>query len=404
MRAFIRFGRIATLIGATIVATIPCALGLGFKNPDQDARATGQGEAFVAQADSPGAIYYNPGGLTQLKGTQVSSGGLISFRDIRFSGAGGTAKLDDPAYLAHLYAVSDFGLEKWRFGLGVNIPFGNDVNWGTTGPFQFAITKASLLVLNMQPTVAYQFNDHLSIGVGLNVYYGDTKQEFNYSPFVPGSVFHFDGQGSAVGATVGLLWTINDQNSIGAVYRSPFRINFDGTATASGVTGPSPANATIEFPQSVAVGYALRPTRKWKLEVDVEWTNWETLNNVTLNSPNPVIALDPRAVIPFNWKDSFYYEFGTQYQLNDNWTLRAGYIFSENTVPDSTFSPVLPDSNRHVFTIGAGYSNTRLNVDVVYLYSLSEDRTVTGSPGPGLSDGTWKSDAHSIMLTSTLKF
>lgn len=404
MKAFIRFARIATLIGATIVVTIPCAFGLGFKNPDQDARATGQGEAFVAQADSPGAIYYNPGGLTQLKGTQISSGGFVTFRDIRFSGAGGTAELDDPAYLMHLYAVSDFGLEKWRFGLGVNIPYGNEVDWGPTSPFQFAVTKSSLVVLNIQPTVAFQFNEHLSIGVGLNVYYGDTRIRFNYSPFIPNSEFAFNGDGTTVGGTIGLLWTINEQNSVGVVYRSPFNINLEGTAAANpGITGPSPANARIEFPQSVAIGYAFRPKKQWKLEVDVEWTNWETLNTVTLNSPNPTIAFDPRATIPFHWKDSFFYEVGTQYDLNENWSLRAGYIYSENTVPDSTFTAQLPDSNRHIFSLGAGFTSQRIGVDVVYQYSLSEDRTVTGSPG-AVFDGNWKSDSHLLMITSTLKF
>jgi long-chain fatty acid transport protein len=404
MNKIIRIAKIAAVIGAAGLGAAQCVFGLGFKNPDQDARATGQGEAFVAQADDAGAIYYNPGGLTQLKGSHVTAGGLVTFRNIRFAGPFYGDNLNDPAYLAHLYFASDFGLEKWRFGLGVNTPYGNDVDWGTSSPFALAISKASLMVLNIQPTVAYQLNEHVSLGVGLNVYYGNTKTRFNYTPLIPGSEFAFNGDGAAVGGTLGVLWTINEHNSVGAVYRSPFSINFDGTASASpGITGPSPANARIEFPQSVAVGYAFRPKKQWKLEVDVEWTNWDTLNTVTLSSADPVIAFDPRATIPFHWKDSFFYEFGTQYDLNENWSLRAGHIFSENTVPDSTFTPQLPDSDRHIFSVGAGYSTQRVGVDVVYQYSLSEDRTVSGSPA-NLSDGNWKSDAHALMITSTFKF
>lgn len=387
------------------------AFALGFKNPDQDARATGQGEAFVAQADAPSAIYYNPAGLTQLQGTEISAGGLVAYRNIRYSGAAGTAELDAPAFLMHLYAATDFGLEKWRFGLGVNVPFGNDVNWGTTGPFATIVTESKLIVLNMQPTVAYQINDNLSIGVGLNVYHGNTELQRIVTPVFGGGAFRFDGDGQAVGATVGLLWKINEQHSIGAVYRSPFDITFDGRAFVAGSplpgTGSSSASAEIEFPQSVAVGYAFRPIERLKLEVDVEWTDWDTLDSVVLSWPgSPFDGL----TIPFNWESSFFYEFGVQYELSECWTLRAGYIFSENSVPNSTYSPFLPDSDRHVFSVGVGYKAKRWGVDFVYQYSLSENRIVTGSGDldgdfvPGDTDGTWKSSAHAIVLTSTLKF
>ena len=46
----------------------------GFALPDQDAFATARGEAFVATADNPSAIYYNPAGITQLKGDNLRGG------------------------------------------------------------------------------------------------------------------------------------------------------------------------------------------------------------------------------------------------------------------------------------------------------------------------------------------
>jgi len=41
-----------------------------------DAEAFGKGSAFVGQADNPSAIYYNPAGLTQLKGKNYFSSGF----------------------------------------------------------------------------------------------------------------------------------------------------------------------------------------------------------------------------------------------------------------------------------------------------------------------------------------
>ena len=213
---------------------------------------------------------------------------------------------------------------------------------------------------------------------------------------------------TGLGATVGLMWRINDQHTLAAVYRSPFSIDMHGTAKTSNAgpfTTAGDASAGFDFPQSVAVGYAFRPTKKWKLEVDIDWTNWGVLNTVRLQSANPVFAGDPRSTIPFNWKDSFFYEFGTQYDLDEHWTLRGGYIFSENTVPDSTFSPLVPDSDRHVFSVGFGYRSGRFEGNLTYQYSLSENRTVpgTGALGPTVA-GKWESDAHAIMFTSAIRF
>ncbi|MCX7886876.1 MAG: outer membrane protein transport protein [Verrucomicrobiae bacterium] len=406
------FYRIALVFAGAMLARSG-AWALGFRNPDQGALATGQGEAFVAQADDPSAIYYNPAGLAQLEGTQFSSGLYVSFPNIRFYpvGDGELTPKDDVVLLPHFYAASDFGWPKWRFGLGFNVPFGSTATWGGEGRFAAIVDKSQMAVYNIAPTVACQINEEVSVGAGLNIYYGDLLSRFRYLPPFFASEFEFRGDGLAAGATVGLLWKPHWQHSFGVVWRSPFSVNFSGSAVVHNPPppailpdpGPSPANITLDFPQSVAVGYAFRPTKRWKLEVDVEWTNWDTLSVCRLHSPNPYVTADPRSTVAFNWKDSFYYEFGTQYELNDNWSLLAGYIFSENTVPDSTYSPVLPDSDRHVFSVGAGFRSPRLAVTLIYQYSHSADRTVTGSPG-GLSDGEWKSDGHAVMLTSTLKF
>jgi len=404
MKTTIRYAGMAAAIGAASLIASTSVLALGFRNPDQDARATGQGEAFVAQADDASAIYYNPAGLTQVKGTQITSGANIDFPNIHFhpSGGGDVHPDDQVAFMPHFYAASDFGLEKWRFGIGANVPFGNKIDWGGSGPLQYIVTRTDLAVYNIETTVAYQFNEHFSLGAGLNIYQAHTSVEQNLPIAYGGGHFRFHGNGDAFGATAGLLWKINEQHSIGVVYRSPFSVNFDGLTSVNGnlvgLDGSSGASATINFPQSVAGGYAFRPMPKLKLEVDIEWTDWNTLNTVVLHSPNPAFNGTPTV---FNWQDSFYYEFGAQYTLSDHWIVRGGYIYSENTVPNSTFSPSEPDSNRHVFSIGLGYVHPRMNIDIVYQYSLSEDRTVSNGSAV---DGTWKSDGHAVMVTSTLKF
>src|SRR5439155_13738608 len=66
----------AILALALSVATSLPAFGGGYEVPMQNARASGQADAFIAQADDASAIWYNPAGLTQIHGTQFV-GGLL---------------------------------------------------------------------------------------------------------------------------------------------------------------------------------------------------------------------------------------------------------------------------------------------------------------------------------------
>ena len=399
---------IRMMVGAMVlvtagVAVVPSVFGLGFDNPDQDARATGQGEAFVAQADDASAIYYNPAGLTQIKGTEFTSGLMADFPDSHLKGGGPGTTMNTEATLPHMYLATDFGVTNspYRFGLGFTVPFGNMANFPRSGPFRYLVTSASLAVYDITPTFAFQVNDHLSLGLGVDIYLGDTRlnRQVSFAPFPDGRI-HFGGKGDAAGVTAGLMYKITPQHTIGFLYRSPFNIDFQGNGKLVTPIGnqQKPADATIEFPQFIKGGYAFRPIPQWKLEADIEWINWDTLNTVTLHAPGSSFN---GTAIPFNWKDSWYYEFGTEYQIDDHWVVRGGYIFSVNTVPTSTFGPSVPDSNRHVFSIGVGHSTKRMCVDLVYQYSLSVDRTVNNGTA---ADGTWQSDSQAVMVTSTLKF
>ncbi len=404
------------LVSALVVTAGFDAAALGFRNPDQGARATGQGEAFAAQADDASAVYYNPAGLVQVPGGEITSGGYLLFPSSEYSGATFNEEMDAASILPHFYAAMDFGLERWRFGLGVNVPFGNLAEYSQSSPFAFTAYDASLAVFNFAPAAAYQVNDQLSVGLAVNIYYGDTelKRLFALAPGF-GPPFNFEGDGMAAGVTLGVLYKLNDRHAFGLVYRSPFEIEFDGNAKLDPLPAilfpgvpRSSASADIEFPQTVTVGYAYRPIEDLKLEVDIEWTNWDTLNDVILDWPAAAF-LGGTPPIPFHWEDSLFYEFGAEYRFAEHWVARAGYIFSENSIPDSTFSSTVPDSDRHVLSVGLGYISQRFSFDIAYQLSVLESRTVSNSaendnlPG-GDADGKWEGEGHALIMTGSWRF
>jgi long-chain fatty acid transport protein len=394
-------------MGASL-SGVAVARGGGIEVPMQSARAAGQADAFTAQADDPSAIFYNPAGLTQLRGTNLSAGAYLLQADWNLNADNGNdASMHQLTVLPHFYIATDFGLERWRFGIGVNNVHGLDEDWGDTGPLRTIVDEAKLSVINIAPTVAYKVTDQFSLGMAINVYYGSLELTRNVplgAPPTPEGQFDYSGNDLAFGVTPGVLWKINDRHALGAYYRSPFSLDFDGDASVklngNALAGPSDTEASLDFPQSIGVGYAFRPVQPLKLEANVIWTDWEAVDEVLFTSDN---AAFNGQTLPADWDSGFTYRLGAEYQVNPKWALRTGYAYSETAVPDATFSPIVPDSDYHLVSIGTGYATARWGIDVAAQYIHRETHSVSGSVNSPAVDGEWRNNMFGLMATLSLK-
>jgi len=80
----------------------------------------------------------------------------------------------------------------------------------------------------------------------------------------------------------------------------------------------------------------------------------------------------------FNYESGFIYEFGVTRYLADGYFVSAGYMFSENSVPDATLSPLNPDSDLHLGNIGFGKHGENWSWAVGYHFAAGE-RDVRGN-------------------------
>ncbi len=98
-------------------------LASGFKIETQGSKATGMGAAFVAVADDPSAIAYNPAGLTQLEGTDIYLGTTVIIPTTKYESPAGASDTTDyhVFYPPHLYITSD-AIKNVVFGLGIFSP------------------------------------------------------------------------------------------------------------------------------------------------------------------------------------------------------------------------------------------------------------------------------------------
>ena len=75
---------VAALTLLAMLALPVCIFANGFDIYEQSAEAVGLGGAFIAQADDPSAVFFNPAGIVQLEGTQLSVGVCLITPTIKF--------------------------------------------------------------------------------------------------------------------------------------------------------------------------------------------------------------------------------------------------------------------------------------------------------------------------------
>jgi long-chain fatty acid transport protein len=380
----------------------------GFRLVSQDAFAAARGEAFVATADNPSAVHYNPAGLTQLDGRQVRMGAYALHFEPTFTPLSGndTYHIEEQDALApqsyFSYSLPDYRL---TLGLGIYAPHGASVTWPQDTGFRSVALMGELTYLRINPVVAYEVRPGLSIAAGVMVDYADLGLEQGISRRVTSNdYFRFSGDDIGLGY------------NFGATFRSAVSQNFDGVTDMEGrnILGTDiPASVKYEFPYTAVIGLSYRPTKEWNIELDADFSNWSSIDVVTIRQreepPFPV-----QKVIPVNlgFEDSWMLKLGATRYFDDGWYASAGYVFNQNSVPDDYYSPVVADLDRHFLTFGVGRKWKKYTVDVAYQFGYGPNSTVTGSVPSSptgtfagqTADGTYDFLSHALLFSAGVRF
>ncbi|HAO77704.1 MAG TPA: hypothetical protein DCQ92_01775 [Verrucomicrobia subdivision 3 bacterium] len=397
---------------------VTSAVAGGFDLPDQDAFAVARGLAVVATADNPSAIFYNPAGLTQLTGNHLEAGFYGIYLDPQFTppGGGNTFHNQDPfGGIPQLYYAHGNEKQTFSYGLGIYAPSGLGARWQDNTGFRTLGTQGSLEQFAINPVVAFKLLDTLSIGAGLSANYAnlDLRQGILW-PGQPYDQFRFQGEGWGLAGNVGLLWQPVEKLSFGASLHTGMKINLEGyTSAYNNVAIPAynyPAFATstsakadFQFPLKAEAGVSYRPTPKWNLEFDVDYTDWNSMGTVTIQQAHAFPPLFPQNIpLSLQWESSMYYELGATRYFDNGWHVSGGYIFNQNAVPSAHYNTVVADEDRHFFSLGVGRKGKQFDFDVAYQFGFGPDRTVSGS-APAASgqtaDGTYGFISHAIAVS-----
>ena len=382
------------------------ARAVGIRLYHQDATAVARGNAFVATADNPSALYYNPAGITQLDGGNLEVNAFLVGYDVQYNSNDGR-RADTPDQLqeiGQLFYTATLKASRLFFGLGLYTPYGLSSTWHDGSPFRSISTESKLIYLTLNPVLAWKITDTLSVAAGVTVNIG--RIDLRRGIAAPHDEFKFDGDGVGVGFNVGILWQPHPQHSFGARFFSATEIDFDGAAEIHSQTPSSfpsskeDARAGFDFPCHIAAGYSFRPSPAWNFEVDVDWTDWDRVNSVTVRKKSGDLTE------VFDWTSSFTYMAGMTRYLDNGLSLSAGYTFIGNSSPSAHFHPSVPDMDFHIASVGLRYTQPRWSLALTYQFAYG-DRDVQGSaPSPigETADGHYRFLSHSLSIALGAKF
>jgi long-chain fatty acid transport protein len=400
------------------------APGAGFALIQQGTGAAAQGNAFVAEADDASAVYYNPAGLNQLKKTQVYLSTFINYPDRQYHGDLGDAKTRSVFYPSSSTYMVYPAHERVALGIGIFSPFGLGTDWPADWPGRYITTYSRLKTYTVNPVISLKLLDNLSIAGGVDFLWSDVRLRRNLpvlaKPLIDGKS-DLTGTGSGIGANFGLLYEPLKGVKLGLSYRTQIYVHHVGQldmSLPSFVTGfphSVEGSADITYPPSLTFGVSVNRLAPFTFDMDATWTGWSTYDglNLKLSRYIPVSGYPAGAIfLRKKWHDAWALRFGANWQATPRVKLRAGYTFDMTPVPDSTFEPQVPDSNRHIFALGGDVKLGRFTMGLAYNFILNEGRhkdntfTINGIPLPESAqvNGRYQSCTHSIGFGSSFQF
>lgn len=375
-------------IFATLVISLMMSAGhaaaAGFSMPDQSASALGVANVFVAQADDPSAMAYNPAGIAWQPGAGLMVGGSTYYRTASADLTAGDSPSNEGG-IPTLWQVYGTWMpldSNWGLGVGVNTPFALENDWKNAS---FGDRRVRLLVYHASLDVIYAISSNLAVAAGGDWYYGRLDLDSTSSKFHGDDFNSFGGHGS-------VMWRPWPSWSFGAIFRSGAKLKPDGDATGA-VSGP--AEVSLRLPEEARIGVAYDILDGLKLEIDATWMRWSALKGLDL------VGQSATEANPFELDDTFGGGLGLVWSWRENAQFRFGYAFEQGASNQTAFSPLVADADYHRASLGAGATLFGAHMDLAYAFSFYPNNTVdTG----GSFDGKYKDRRHALMVSVSKHF
>jgi long-chain fatty acid transport protein len=389
---FLMRAAVTSMAAATVV------MASAYKIPEQSTRSMALSAAYVAGADSADAGYFNPANMSWVEGNASLEAGLtyIHLPEIEYRGSVAGVPADDNSktedfLLPYFHYVSP-KVDNWRFGLSLVEPGGLSKRWNGTAQ-KMKAEEFTLAVIELNPTVSYAVTPKFSIGGGVRLIYSDGKvkayKDRAYAENMTGDTIEF-------GYNLALSYKPQPETTLSVTYRSNVDLDLEGSSTGFiAVSSPqlpyydTPGGVSVPLPATLALA-AAHTFGKTRVELVYERTYWSAYETLDFHFENSVVEAVFGNPIDKNWSDTNTFRIGITHQLDEKWTLMAGYAYDESPIPEKTLGFELPDADANIFSLGAIMQIDKdLEAGFSLLYDHKDERSVHASLNENGIDGTF---------------
>lgn len=356
--------------------------GIGSVNMSMGGASTGQ------VIDISGALQWNPAGITEFNGTNLSVNAGLFMSNPKLSSSYGTMSgttEDQKANSVMPAAAVTFGKsDKHKFGVSVFGVSGFGVEYPQSNtnpilsPMMFGKMESNYMLMQVGFAYAYKINKNLSIGIQPSFNYSTLKIHPNPTsgPDMTGSNKGYPNSDNAsaigFGAQVGMYFKTNNGFKLGLSYKSPVYFNefkFENTYLDN-TKGENEFRMDFPAIYSVGGGYS---HRLFDLALDYRYVDYANTEGFLANGWS-----NYGAVKGFGWESIDVISAGIQIKAIEKMPIRLGYTYSSNPInPELTmFSVPASAIIRDAYEIGIGYKlNDKFTINANYHYGASDGKT-----------------------------
>ena len=370
------------MVAFSAMALSVTAMGAGFGLYEASARGVGMGNGLVGSTGDATANYHNPANLTEVSDPTVTVGmSLINpFCDVKVDGK--TQPKMNAGWFPppHVYAALPLG-EDFAFGFGTYCEYGLGTKYDNNWLLKADTTETTIQQFTFNPNIAYNITKDWSVAFGARLSYitFENYKSPDVGPLIgypAGMIYgrsHLEGDDINCGYVLATSYKVNEDLSLGLVYRSRInhRIEGDSTLAIPNITTiAGDAKAKLVLPASVTLGANYDFNESFRGGVSVTWTEWSTVNHIDFNLPTGITKQN------LNWHDAWRIGFGFEYDFTSAFTGRIGYSYDWDPSSEAYGTTMLPPGDRHLVGFGAGYRfNEDWRIDLGYSFILMESET-----------------------------
>ena len=390
-------------------------------NPEVGLAAAG----WAARAQDAATVYTNPAGMTRLERSELMVGIQPLYLHTKFSpdaatstsGSDGDASTWLPA--AGLYYVHGL-TPKLKIGVGSLGYFGLGLDYGDDWVGRYYVQEVTLQALGLQPAVAYQVTEWLSLGAGVVALYAVLDQKVainNLQPGLPDGRLEIEDRKWAFQANLGILVEPRKGTRLGLTYLSKADLDFADNPQFSGL-GPgleailrdrgllnSELQVGFTMPQALMFSVYHDLNDRWAVMGNLGWQDWSEFGMVGIGVVSSNVT---SLTVDRNYKDTWHVALGGQYRLSEPWLLTAGVSYDSSLMDDEDRTPDLPLGEAWRFGLGARYDwsqDMALGLAYEFLWGGDLDMDVDRGVLAGNVSGTYENTSmHFINFYLQWKF